>query len=48
LAFGESFSTPQLLSFACIWTAVAIYTFDSYRAARRIRAGRFEPFGTDA
>ena len=48
LAFGEPFSTPQLLSFACIWTAVAIYTLDSYHAARRIRAGRFEPFGTDA
>jgi len=43
LAFGESFSTPQILSFAFIWTAVAIYTLDSYQAARRVRAGRFEP-----
>jgi chloramphenicol-sensitive protein RarD len=31
LAFGESFSTPQLLSFACIWTALAIYSIGAYR-----------------
>jgi chloramphenicol-sensitive protein RarD len=47
LAFGESFSTPQLLSFACIWTAVAIYTVDSYRAARQAGIDLIEPFGTD-
>ena len=38
LAFGEPFSTPQLVSFGCIWTAIAIYTADSYRAARRATA----------
>lgn len=43
LAFGESFSAPQILSFAMIWTAVAVYTLDSYHASRRIRAGRLEP-----
>jgi chloramphenicol-sensitive protein RarD len=31
LAFGESFSMPQLLSFACIWTALAIYSAGAYR-----------------
>lgn len=34
--FKEQFSTPQLISFACVWTAVAIYTADSYRAARQL------------
>ena len=43
----EPCSTPQLVSFGCIWTAVAIYTADSYRAARRMRIGLIEPFGTD-
>ena len=47
LAFGESFSTPQLLSFACIWIAVAIYAVDSYRAARQARIVLIEPFGVD-
>ena len=46
-AFGEPFSTPQLVSFGCIWTAVAIYTADSYRAARQRRIDLIEPFGTD-
>lgn len=31
LAFGESFSAPQLLSFACIWIALAIYSAGAYR-----------------
>jgi chloramphenicol-sensitive protein RarD len=35
VAFKESFATAQLVSFACVWTAIAIYTADSYRAARR-------------
>jgi len=47
LAFGEPFSTPQLVSFACIWTAIAIYTADSYRAVRRRRVELIEPFGAD-
>lgn len=34
LAFGESFSTPQLLSFACIWIALAIYSAGAYRRRR--------------
>ena len=32
--FRESFSIVQLISFTCVWAAVAIYTVDSYRAAR--------------
>jgi chloramphenicol-sensitive protein RarD len=47
LAFGESFSMPQVISFACIWTAVAIYTLDSYRALRRRPTELLEPFGAD-
>ncbi len=29
LAFGEPFTRPHLVAFACIWTALAIYTVDS-------------------
>lgn len=31
LLFGEPFSTPQLLSFACIWMALGIYSVGAYR-----------------
>lgn len=31
LAFDEPFSTPQLVSFACIWIALAIYSAGAYR-----------------
>jgi chloramphenicol-sensitive protein RarD len=48
VAFREPFSTAQLASFACIWTAIAIYTADSYRAARQARSDLIEPFGVDA
>lgn len=33
--FGELFSLPQVLSFACIWTAVLIYMVDSLRGAQQ-------------
>jgi chloramphenicol-sensitive protein RarD len=36
LVFKEPFSMAQLVSFACVWTAVAIYTTDSYRASQEI------------
>ncbi len=35
--FKESFALPQLITFVCIWTAIAIYTTDSYRALRQRR-----------
>lgn len=35
VVFHEPFSNAQLVSFACVWTAVAIYTADSYRASRQ-------------
>jgi chloramphenicol-sensitive protein RarD len=44
VGFGESFSSPQIISFACIWTAIGIYTADSFRAARQTRLDRAEPF----
>ena len=47
VAFREPFSTSQIVSFACIWTAVAIYTADSYRASRQDRLALVEPFGAD-
>jgi chloramphenicol-sensitive protein RarD len=43
LAFGEPFSSVQLLSFACIWTAVLIYTLDALRAACEYRIEVVEP-----
>lgn len=39
LAFGEPFSRTQLMSFACIWTAVALYTADSLRSYRHAMNG---------
>ncbi|MGA2255338.1 MAG: EamA family transporter RarD [Thermoguttaceae bacterium] len=47
VAFGEPFSTAQIVSFGCIWTAIAIYTADSYRAVRQARLALVEPFGAD-
>ena len=47
VVFKEPFSAPQLVSFACIWTAVAIYTADSYRVMRKSRLDLVEPFGVD-
>ena len=43
LVFGEPFSTAQLLSFACIWTAIVIYATDSLRAARQYRIEVLQP-----
>ena len=47
VAFREPFSTAQIVSFGCIWTAIAIYTADSYRAVRQDRLALVEPFGAD-
>ncbi len=33
-AFGEPFTTAHLVTFACIWTALAIFTRDQLRMAR--------------
>ena len=41
--FREPFSTAQAVSFACIWTAVAIYTWDSLAAAQAGRVEIVEP-----
>jgi chloramphenicol-sensitive protein RarD len=45
--FREPFSTTQLVSFACVWTAIAVYTADSFRAARQARLDVIEPFGAE-
>jgi chloramphenicol-sensitive protein RarD len=43
MVFGEPFSKAQIASFACIWTAIAIYTADSFHAARQARLYVEEP-----
>ena len=35
LLYGEPFTVPQLLTFALIWAALAIYSIDSVRSYRR-------------
>ena len=40
LAFGEPLTTPHLVCFAAIWTALAIFTLDGWRSAARARAAR--------
>lgn len=36
VAYGESFTRTHLLAFACIWTALGLYSWDLWRAARRV------------
>jgi chloramphenicol-sensitive protein RarD len=48
VAFQEPFSTAQVVSFGCIWAAIALYTADSFRAARQARLDLVEPFGADS
>ena len=43
VVFGEPFSRAQLLSFACIWTAVVIYVVDSLRTMRTYPLAVVEP-----
>lgn len=38
LAFGEPFTRAHLVTFACIWTALAIYSIDTVKGARRAPA----------
>jgi chloramphenicol-sensitive protein RarD len=40
LAFGEPLTTPHVICFAAIWTALAIFTLDGWRSAMRARAAR--------
>ncbi len=44
-AFGEPFTRAHLVTFGCIWAALAIYTFDTARAVRPAAglAGRTPP-----
>jgi chloramphenicol-sensitive protein RarD len=32
--FGEPFTRVHLVSFACIWSALAIYSLDAWRGSR--------------
>ncbi len=33
--YGETFTRKHLMAFACIWTALAVYSFDTWRASRK-------------
>jgi len=41
----EPFSRAQLISFACIWIAIGVYTADSFRAMQQGGVALVEPFG---
>lgn len=43
LYYGEPFTVPHLVAFVCIWTALAIYTFDAARHAMSRRPATSEP-----
>ena len=32
--YGETFTTERILTFACIWTALALFSWDTYRASK--------------
>lgn len=40
LAYGEPFDRTRAISFACIWVALGLYSFDTLRAQRRQPATR--------
>jgi chloramphenicol-sensitive protein RarD len=35
VAYGEAFTVTHLIAFTCIWIALAIYSIDTAKAARR-------------
>jgi chloramphenicol-sensitive protein RarD len=38
VAQGEPFTVPRATCFSLIWAALAVFSFDSYRAARKTQA----------
>ena len=38
VANGEQLTTPHLICFSCIWTAVAMFSWDAWRSNRRMAA----------
>jgi len=40
VAFGEPFTRTHLAAFACIWTALGLYSWDSWRALRPVGGHR--------
>ena len=40
LAFGEPLTTPHIICFGAIWTALAVFTLDGWRSAVRARTAR--------
>jgi len=38
--FGEPVTWPKIIAFACIWTALALYSWDTWTTQRRRRFGR--------
>jgi len=41
--FGEPMTAEKLAAFGCIWTAVAIYSFDSLRSFQQQRSESLRP-----
>ncbi len=37
--YGEPFPRERLFAFICIWTGLAVFSFDLWRASRKLRAG---------
>jgi chloramphenicol-sensitive protein RarD len=33
--YGEVFSAERIVTFACIWSALAIFSWDSYRQSQK-------------
>jgi chloramphenicol-sensitive protein RarD len=45
--FGEPFHGVKIVSFACIWTAIILYSADSLHASRQSPTAVVEPTGAD-
>lgn len=43
IAYGEPFSISQVVSFGCIWAAIAIYAIESVHASRQRAYELVEP-----
>lgn len=44
-AFGETFTTAHAVTFTCIWIALLIYAWDTYRGERQVPGRKAPPAG---
>ena len=40
--YGEVFDAERVVTFACIWSALALFSWDSYRQSRKQRKAQLE------